>query len=92
MFSGSLDGHIRGYTATDGRVVWDFDTGREFETVNGVKARGGAVDGPGVVIANGLLLVNSGYMRARRRPRQRAARLRASAVVLTIPMPDRVLP
>ncbi len=64
MFSGSLDGHIRGYTATDGRVVWDFDTGREFETVNGVKARGGAVDGPGVVIANGLLLVNSGYMRA----------------------------
>jgi len=64
VFSGSLDGHVRGYTATDGRVVWDFDTGREFETVNGVKARGGAVDGPGVVIANGLLLVNSGYMRA----------------------------
>jgi polyvinyl alcohol dehydrogenase (cytochrome) len=63
VFSGSLDGHLRGYTATDGRVVWDFDTAREFETVNGVKGRGGAIDGPGVVIANGLLLVNSGYMR-----------------------------
>ena len=63
VFSGSLDGHLRAYTATDGRIVWDFDTAREFETVNGVKARGGAIDGPGVLIANGVLLVNSGYSR-----------------------------
>lgn len=63
VFSGSLDGHLRAYDTRDGRVIWDFDTVREFETVNGVKARGGAIDGPGAVIANGMLLINSGYTR-----------------------------
>ena len=31
------------------------------ETVNGVAGRGGAIDGPGPVIAGGLVFVNSGY-------------------------------
>jgi len=60
-FSGSLDGHIRAYASDTGRVVWDFDTVREFETVNGVPARGGSLDGPGPVIAGGMMFVNSGY-------------------------------
>ena len=63
VFSGSLDGHIRAYTATDGRIVWDFDTARSFETVNGVRAAGGAIDGPGAVVVNGMLYINSGYSR-----------------------------
>ena len=44
-------------------IVWDFDTVREYDTVNGVKASCGAVDGPGVVVVNGMVFVNSGYMR-----------------------------
>ena len=44
-----------------GKVVWDFDTVREYETVNGVPARGGSLDGPGPVIAGGMMFVNSGY-------------------------------
>lgn len=63
VFSGSLDGHIRGYSTRSGEVVWDFDTARPFETVNGVKATGGAIDGPGVVISGGRLFLNSGYTR-----------------------------
>jgi len=63
VFSGSLNGHIRGYKAEDGTVLWDFYTGREFQTVNGVKAKGGSVDGPGAVVVNGMLFVNSGYSR-----------------------------
>jgi polyvinyl alcohol dehydrogenase (cytochrome) len=63
VFSGSLDGHVRAYSAGDGSIVWDFDTAREYETVNGVKASGGAIDGPGVVVVNGMVFVNSGYMR-----------------------------
>ena len=63
VFSGSNDGHIRGYDAEDGKVIWDFDTRREFQTVNGVTAKGGSVDGPGVVVVNGMLFVNSGYSR-----------------------------
>jgi polyvinyl alcohol dehydrogenase (cytochrome) len=63
VFSGSLDGHLRAYSATDGKVIWDYDTGREFQTVNGVNARGGAIDGPGPLVVNGMVFVNSGYMR-----------------------------
>lgn len=64
VFSGSLDGHLRAYTSEDGRVIWDFDTVRDFQTVNGVPASGGALNGPGPVIAGGMLFVNSGYARA----------------------------
>ncbi|HXP87280.1 MAG TPA: PQQ-binding-like beta-propeller repeat protein [Bryobacteraceae bacterium] len=63
VFAGSLDGHVRGYSAEDGKVLWDFDTAREFQTVNGVKASGGGVDGPGPVVVNHMLLVGSGYAR-----------------------------
>lgn len=63
VFSPSMDGHVRGYNAEDGKVVWDFDTAREFQTVNAVKAKGGSIDGPGVVVANGMVFVNSGYSR-----------------------------
>ena len=34
---------------------------RTFETVNGVPARGGSLDGPGPVIGGGRVFVNSGY-------------------------------
>ena len=44
-------------------MIWDFDTARDFTTVNGVPGRGGALDGPGAIIANGMVLVNSGYTR-----------------------------
>ncbi len=61
VFSGSLDGHLRAYAAADGKVIWDYDTLREFETVNGVKAHGGSLNATGPTIANGMLFVNSGY-------------------------------
>ena len=40
VFSGSVDGHFRAYSTTDGKIIWDFNTMRPFETVNGVKAEG----------------------------------------------------
>ena len=40
-----------------------FRTAREFQTVNGIKARGGSIDGPGPVVANGMVFINSGYSR-----------------------------
>jgi polyvinyl alcohol dehydrogenase (cytochrome) len=61
VFSGALDGHMRAYSTTDGRVIWDFDTAREFPTVNGKPARGGSIDATGAAIAGGLVFVNSGY-------------------------------
>lgn len=61
IFSGALDGHLRAYSSDRGQIIWDFDTDRSFETINGVRARGGSIDGPGPVITHGLLLTNSGY-------------------------------
>ena len=63
VFAGSLDGHLRAYAAEDGRVLWDFDTVRAFETTNGVAAHGGAIDGSGPIVVDGMVYVNSGYGR-----------------------------
>jgi polyvinyl alcohol dehydrogenase (cytochrome) len=61
IFSGSNDGALRAYSAKDGAVLWEFDSNREFVTVNGVKARGASMIGPGPAIAGGMIFVNSGY-------------------------------
>jgi len=60
-FSGSVDGHLRGYSTTDGSILWDVDTTGAYKTVNGVEAHGGSLDGPGPVIGGGMLFANSGY-------------------------------
>jgi polyvinyl alcohol dehydrogenase (cytochrome) len=64
VFSGSVDGHLRGYSTTDGRVIVDFDSVGPYKTVNEVPARGGSFDGPGPAIAGGMVFVSSGYARA----------------------------
>lgn len=61
VFSGSNDGALRAYSSRDGAIVWEFDTNRDFETVNGVSAKGASMLGPGPAIAGGMLYVNSGY-------------------------------
>jgi len=61
VFSGSVDGHLRAYSSSDGKIIWDVDTARDYQTVNGVPGTGGAIDGPGPVIVGGVLYVNSGY-------------------------------
>lgn len=61
VFSGSVSGFLRAYAATDGKLLWEFDTARDFKAVNGVAAHGGAIDGPGPVIAGGMLYTNAGY-------------------------------
>ena len=61
-FSGSVDGHLRAYAAANGAIVWDFDTVRSYDTVNGVPARGGSLNVGGPAIAGGMIFVNSGYV------------------------------
>jgi polyvinyl alcohol dehydrogenase (cytochrome) len=59
-FSGSMDGHLRAYSTIDGKILWDYDTAREFTTVNRVRGGGGSLDRGGATIVNGVLYVNSG--------------------------------
>ena len=49
---------------TTGKVVWELDTGSAtYQTINGVAAQpGGNIDGPGPVVAGGMLFVFSGYL------------------------------
>jgi polyvinyl alcohol dehydrogenase (cytochrome) len=61
VFSGATDGMMRAYDARDGKVIWEFATAREFDTVNGVAARGGSINGPGPTIVGGMLYTTSGY-------------------------------
>ncbi len=60
VLNGGMDGGLRAYSSKDGSILWMFDTNREFETVNGVKARGGGMDGSGPVVVGGMLYANSG--------------------------------
>jgi len=63
VLSGSMDGHLRAFSADDGRVLWDVDTRRPYTTINGVPAQGGSLDGAGPVVVDGMVYVNSGYPR-----------------------------
>jgi polyvinyl alcohol dehydrogenase (cytochrome) len=62
VFSGGWDGVLRALSTIDGRVVWEFDTAKEFETVNGLVAKGGSMGAAGPTIAGGTLFVGSGYI------------------------------
>lgn len=61
VFAGSQDGGVRAYSTKDGALLWDYDTNRAFETVNGVAARGASINGPGPIVVGGMLFINSGY-------------------------------
>lgn len=61
VFAGDLYGVFRAYASDNGDVLWEFPTDRKFEARNAIPAKGGSIDGPGPVIANGRVFVNSGY-------------------------------
>jgi polyvinyl alcohol dehydrogenase (cytochrome) len=61
VYLGSMDGKFRVYSSRTGRVLWEYDTVRDFAAVNG-PGRGSAVSGNGgAVVADGMVYVHSGY-------------------------------
>lgn len=61
VFAGGRDGVLHALSTTDGHILWEFDTSREFKTVNKVAAHGGSLVAPGPVVAGGMLFIGSGY-------------------------------
>jgi polyvinyl alcohol dehydrogenase (cytochrome) len=61
VFGGGYDGILRGFSTTNGELLWQFNMVQEFQTANGVAAKGGSMGGPGPTIAGGVLFVGSGY-------------------------------
>jgi polyvinyl alcohol dehydrogenase (cytochrome) len=55
-----MSGYLRAYATDDERLLWEVDTARDYRVANGGSARGGAMDGPGPTIVDGMLYVNSG--------------------------------
>lgn len=68
IFAGSLDGTMRIYDARTGKLLWEFDTLRSFETINGVPASGGSIDSAGAILIDNKFIVNSGYDKFRLQP------------------------
>jgi polyvinyl alcohol dehydrogenase (cytochrome) len=60
VLNGGMDGGLRAYSSNDGSILWTFDTNRDFDTVNGVKARGGSMDSAGPIVVDGMVYVSSG--------------------------------
>ncbi|WP_026361375.1 PQQ-binding-like beta-propeller repeat protein [Amycolatopsis nigrescens] len=62
VYEGSNDGKFRAYSAETGKVLWEYDTVRDFAGVNGLTGHGGALAGSGgAVVSNGMVYVQSGY-------------------------------
>ncbi len=62
VFSDGWDGVVRALSAADGHVIWQYNTIRDYQTVNGVAAKGGSMGAAGPTVANGMLFVPSGYV------------------------------
>lgn len=61
VFQGSGDGRLFAISAADGKQIWEFNTARDFDTVNKVPARGGAIATSGASVVNGMVFVSAGY-------------------------------
>ncbi len=58
VLTGSRDGVMRSFSTEDGSILWEFDTLRDFDTINGVEGFGGA----SATIVDGMLYMGSGYV------------------------------
>jgi polyvinyl alcohol dehydrogenase (cytochrome) len=61
VFAGHLDGFVRAYDGASGKLLWEHDTKAKIRTVNGLETSGGSMSGAGPAVADGHVIVNSGY-------------------------------
>lgn len=61
VFEGAQDGKLFAVSASDGKLLWEFNTAQQFDTVNKVQAHGGAISTSGAVAVGGMVFVGSGY-------------------------------
>jgi polyvinyl alcohol dehydrogenase (cytochrome) len=61
VVTAALNGALYVNDAKTGKLLWSYETAKEYDGINGVKGKGGAIDSNSITAMNGLLLVNSGY-------------------------------
>lgn len=61
IIASSLSGYLFAHDAQTGKLVWEYNTVQDYSTVNGIAARGGAIDATGPVLSGDYMIVSSGY-------------------------------
>ena len=61
VVAGALDGRLYIYDAATGDIVWQYDTLRDFQTLNGIEGKGGSIESHSIFAGAGMLFVGSGY-------------------------------
>ncbi|TNF04566.1 MAG: dehydrogenase [Sphingomonadales bacterium] len=61
VLAGGINGWMRAYDRSNGNVIWEVDTARDYKSVNGATATGASMSGPGPAVYKGHLIFNSGY-------------------------------
>ena len=62
VLAGHMDGRLRAYEATTGKLLWEYDSTQEVTATDGSRARGGSFGGgAGPIVQDGMLFAASGY-------------------------------
>ncbi len=61
VFAPALDGTVRAFSTPSGHLRWKYDTAKNFDTVSGTNAHGGAMDNSGVMFSGDMAFMQSGY-------------------------------
>ncbi len=61
VVTAGLDGRLHIFDGVDGRVLFEFDTARPYETINGIEGAGGSVDSHSIAAGAGMIFIGSGY-------------------------------
>lgn len=61
VFVGGLDGMYRAFDTVTGKVLWQDNTNRSYDGINGVTGHGGAIDSNGTIVSKGRVIIQSGY-------------------------------
>jgi polyvinyl alcohol dehydrogenase (cytochrome) len=65
LIAPNIDGRLFIFDGATGRIIFEYDTARYFDTVNAVEARGGSIDAHSLAAGAGMVFVGSGYERFR---------------------------
>ena len=68
VITGGLDGRLFVFNSGSGELIFQYDTVKDYETVNGVEGYGGSIDSHSIAAGSGMVFVGSGYGQFRQVP------------------------
>ena len=68
VITGGLDGRLFVFNSESGELIYQYDTVRDYETINGVAGYGGSIDSHSIAAGSGMVFVGSGYGQFRQVP------------------------